>query len=303
MKQEAIDELVTIEDMLRWTTTEFNKAGLFYGHGCDNALDDAMALIMPTLNLPLFGSTELIHARLTKTERTLIADLVEMRIEKRIPTAYLTNTAWFAGLEFYVDERTLIPRSPFAELIDNRFEPWLITAPERILDLCTGSACIAIALAYAFPDAYVDAVDISDDALEVAEINIQGHGLEQQVIPMQSDLFSTISEEKYDLIVSNPPYVDEEDMANLPEEFTHEPELGLASGHDGLTLVKQMLLEASDMLNEGGLLFVEVGNSQVHLESAYPEIPFKWINFKSGGHGVFMLTKDQLDEISETYEL
>ena len=301
-KDEAIDELLTIEDMIRWATTEFNKAGLFYGHGSDNALDDAMALIMPTLNLPLFGGTELTRARLTKRERALIADLVEMRIEKRIPVAYLTNTAWFAGLEFYVDERTLVPRSPFAELIDKRFEPWLITPPHRILDLCTGSACIAIALAYAFPDAYVDAVDICDDALEVAEINIQGHGLEQQVIPMQSDLFSTISEEKYDLIVSNPPYVDEEDMANLPDEFKHEPELGLASGSDGLTLVKQMLMESSDMLNEGGLLFVEVGNSQVHLQSAFPEIPFKWINFKNGGHGVFMLTKDQLDEITELYE-
>ncbi len=297
-KQEAIDELITIEDMLRWATTQFNCANLCYGHGCDNALDDAMALIMATLNLSLFGNDQLMQARLTKRERVLLTDLIETRIEKRIPVAYLTNTAWFAELEFYVDQRTLVPRSPFAELINKHFEPWLIMQPGRILDLCTGCACIAIALAYAFPNAWVDAVDICDDALEVAEINIQRHGVEQQVIPIQSNLFSEIKNEKYDLIVSNPPYVDEEDMDNLPDEFKHEPKLGLASGSDGLKLVRQILVEAADMLNEGGLLFVEVGNSQVHLQDAYPKIPFNWIKFVSGGHGVFMLTKDQLDEIA-----
>jgi len=297
LKQEAIDELMTIKDMLRWTTTQFNNAGLCYGHGCDNALDDAMALIMATFNLSLFGNEQLMQARLTKRERVLLVDLIEMRIDKRIPVAYLTNTAWFAELEFYVDERTMIPRSPFAELINKHFEPWLITSPGRILDLCTGCACIAIALAYAFPNAWVDAVDICDDALGVAEINIQRHCVDQQVIPIQSDLFSSIKNEKYDLIVSNPPYVDEEDMLNLPDEFKHEPNLGLASGSDGLELVRKMLAQSADMLNEGGLLFVEVGNSQVHLQDAYPKIAFKWIEFVSGGHGVFMLTKDQLDEI------
>lgn len=294
---EAVNELQTIQDMIRWATTEFNRAGLFYGHGADNALDDALRLIMPSLNLPLNCSSEISNARLTRREREMLVELIVKRIDLRIPVAYLTNTAWFAGLEFYVDERTLVPRSPFAELIDKRFAPWLTGSPQRILDLCTGSACIAIACAYAFSDAEVDAVDISDDALEVAEINIQGHGLEQQVIPMQSDLFSGVENEKYDLIVSNPPYVDAEDMANLPEEFTHEPELGLACGFDGLDLVRKMLKQAADMLNENGLLFVEVGNSQIHLQAAYPEIPFEWIEFKSGGHGVFVLTKAQLDKI------
>lgn len=295
---EAVNELVSIQDMIRWATTEFNRAGLFYGHGCDNALDDAKRLILPSLNLPLCVSDEFYSAKLTLRERRMLVEQINKRINLRIPVAYLTNTAWFAGLEFYVDERTLVPRSPFAELITEGFKPWLTSQPERILDLCTGSACIAIACAYAFPDAYVDAVDISDDALEVADINIQGHGLEQQVIPMLSDLFSGVENEKYDLIVSNPPYVDAEDMANLPDEFKHEPELGLACGFDGLDLVRKMLNQAAGMLNENGLLFVEVGNSQIHLQQAYPEIPFTWVTFKSGGHGVFVLTKEQLDKIA-----
>ena len=294
---EALNELCTIQDMIRWATTEFNRAGLFYGHGADNAIDDAMRLIMPSLSLPLHCDSEIFAARLTRREREMLVELIIKRIELRIPVAYLTNTAWFAGLEFYVDERTLVPRSPFAELIDERFAPWLTESPQRILDLCTGSACIAIACAYAFPDAEVDAVDISDDALEVAEINIQGHGLEQQVTPIYSDLFSGVAHEKYDLIVSNPPYVDAEDMENLPEEFKHEPELGLASGFDGLDLVRKMLAQAGARLNEKGLLFVEVGNSQVHLQSAYPQIPFEWVEFAQGGHGVFVLTKAQLDSI------
>jgi len=294
---EVASELSSITDMLRWATTEFNKAGLFYGHGNDNALDDAMALIFPLLSLPLHGATDLMASRLLLNERKMLVEAVLMRIEQRIPVAYITNTAWFAGLEFYVDERTLVPRSPFAELIDNKFQPWLTSQPERILDMCTGSACIAIATAYAFPDAYVDALDISDDALEVAEINIQGHGLEQQVIPIQSDLFSEISDEKYDLIISNPPYVDIEDMENLPDEFKHEPALGLESGFDGLDLVRQMLAEAHNMLNDGGLLFVEVGNSQIHLDAAYPHIDFEWITLKSGGHGIFVISKEQLATI------
>lgn len=295
---EAVDELLTIQDMLRWAVTEFNRAGLFYGHGTDNAWDEAVQLILPSLHLELNSNPTVLQSRLTKRERSYLAELIKVRIEQRIPVPYLTNSAWFAGVEFYVDERTLVPRSPIAELIEARFEPWLTQSPQRILDLCTGSGCIAIACAYAFPEAEVDAVDLSDDALEVADINIQNHGLEQQVFPIQSDLFENIKNEKYDLIVSNPPYVDAEDMANLPQEYKHEPELGLACGDDGLDLVRKMLSEASDMLNEDGLLVVEVGNSQIHLEAAYPEIPFKWIEFSMGGHGVFVLTKAQLDNIS-----
>jgi ribosomal protein L3 glutamine methyltransferase len=295
--EEAISELVTVQDMLRWATSEFNRAELFYGHGTDNAWDEAVQLILPSLYLAIDSNTVILQSRLTLRERRMLVELIVTRIEKRIPTAYLTNKAWFAGLEFYVDERTLVPRSPFAELIDAHFSPWVEQSPKRILDLCTGSACIAIACAYAFPEAEVDALDISDDALEVAEINIQSHGVEQQVFPIQSDLFSGVENEKYDLIVSNPPYVDAEDMANLPDEYKHEPELGLACGFDGLDLVRKMLQQASSKLNDKGVLFVEVGNSQVHLQAAYPEIPFTWIEFSSGGHGVFVLTKEQLDQI------
>ncbi|MEL0658369.1 50S ribosomal protein L3 N(5)-glutamine methyltransferase [Psychromonas arctica] len=294
---EAIDELVTIQDVVRWAVTEFNRAGLFFGHGTDNAWDEAVQLILPSLNLELQSNIMILQSRLTKRERQMLVELVVIRIEQRIPVPYLTNSAWFAGLEFYVDERTLVPRSPIAELIEAKFEPWVKTPPKRILDLCTGSGCIAIACAYAFPDAEVDAVDLSEDALEVADINIQNHGVSQQVFPIQSDLFSGIENEKYDLIVSNPPYVDAEDMANLPDEYKHEPELGLACGNDGLDLVREMLRQASSMLNDEGVLFVEVGNSQVHLQAAYPEIPFQWIEFSIGGHGVFVLTKAQLDTI------
>lgn len=296
--EEAVNELRTIQDLLRWATSEFNRAALFYGHGTDNAWDEATQLILPSLNLPLDSKPTIVDARLTRREREMLVERILIRIEKRIPVAYLTNKAWFAGLEFYVDERTLVPRSPFAELIEAHFAPWVKEAPKRILDLCTGSGCIAIACAYAFPEAEVDAVDISEDALDVAEINIQNHGLEQQVFPIQSDLFSAIENEKYDLIVSNPPYVDAQDMANLPDEYKHEPELGLACGADGLDLVREMLRQASSKLTEKGVLFVEVGNSQVHLQEAYPDIPFTWIEFEAGGHGVFVLSKTQLDEIN-----
>ncbi len=294
---EAVEELVTIQDVVRWAVTEFNRAGLFFGHGTDNAWDEAVQLIFPSLNIELQSNVMILQSRLTKRERQMLIDLVVTRIEQRIPVPYLTNSAWFAGLEFYVDQRTLVPRSPIAELIEAKFAPWVEESPKRILDLCTGSGCIAIACAYAFPDAEVDAVDLSDEALEVADINIQNHGVSQQVFPIQSDLFSGVENEKYDLIVSNPPYVDAEDMANLPEEYKHEPELGLACGNDGLDLVRDMLRQASSMLNEGGVMFVEVGNSQVHLQAAYPEIPFQWIEFSIGGHGVFVLTKAQLDNI------
>jgi len=296
--EEAVNELQTVNDLLRWATTEFNRAELFYGHGTDNAWDEAIQLILPSLNLSLDSKPAIINARLTRREREMLVERILVRIEKRIPTAYLTNKAWFAGLEFYVDERTLVPRSPFAELIAAQFAPWVSEAPKRILDLCTGSGCIAIACAYAFPEAEVDAVDISEDALDVAEINIQGHGVEQQVFPIQSDLFSGVENEKYDLIVSNPPYVDAQDMASLPDEFKHEPELGLACGADGLDLVREMLRQSSSKLTENGVLFVEVGNSQIHLQEAYPEIPFTWIEFQAGGHGVFVLTKAQLDCIN-----
>ncbi|WP_432463047.1 50S ribosomal protein L3 N(5)-glutamine methyltransferase [Agarivorans sp. QJM3NY_33] len=292
--EEAIDDLHTIQDMIRWAVSRFNASGVFYGHGTDNAWDEAVQLVLPSLHLPLDVDPEVRHARLTRQERGLLVELVVKRVQERLPVAYLTNKAWFAGLEFYVDERVLVPRSPFAELIETQFSPWLIESPQRILDLCTGSGCIAIGCAYAFAEAEVDAVDISEDALAVAEINIQNHGLEQQVTPILSDGFKALQGLTYDLIVSNPPYVDAEDMGNLPEEFKHEPELGLASGFDGLQLTKQILAEAAAHLNPNGLLIVEIGNSQVHMQQQFPDVPFTWIEFSNGGHGVFIISREQL---------
>ena len=300
---EAVNDLSTVQDMIRWAMSRFNEANLFFGHGTDNAWDEAVHLVLPSLYLPLDADPEIRHARLTQSERQKVAELVVRRVTDKTPVPYLINKAWFAGLEFYVDERVLVPRSPFAELIHGGFTPWLTKNPSRVLDLCTGSACIAIACAYAFEQAEVDAVDISDDALEVAEMNIQDHGLEQQVIPLKSDLFNEIKNERYDLIVSNPPYVDAEDMANLPDEFHHEPELGLVAGGDGLDLVRRILANGAEMLNEQGIMVVEVGNSQIHLEQAYPDVPFTWIEFEHGGHGVFMLTKQQLDHCQAQFSL
>lgn len=292
---EAVNELRTVNDMMRWAVSCFNEAGLFYGHGTDNGWDEAVQLMLPSLHLPPFISDDIKAARLTRSERQQLAELVARRVEERLPAPYLTNKAWFAGLEFYVDERVIVPRSPIAELIHQRFTPWLQGEPRRIMDLCTGSGCIAIALAYAFPEAEVDALDISVDALNVAEINIEHHGLEARVIPILSDVWQALPEgDQYDLIVSNPPYVDEEDMADLPDEFHHEPELALASGFDGLDLTRQILARAAEFLTDDGLLVVEVGNSQVHLSAQYPQVPFTWVEFEQGGHGVFVLTKAQL---------
>lgn len=294
---EVIDDLKTINDFLRWSVSQFNAAGLFYGHGTDNSWDEAIQLLLPALELPPIIDDHIRQARLTRSEKMMLAELVSRRVTERLPAPYLTNKAWFAGLEFYVDERVLIPRSPIAELIRNRFAPWLKDEPSRVMDLCTGSGCIAIALAQAFPDAEVDALDISTDALDVCETNIEMYGLSNQVIPICSDLFSALPVgDKYDLIVSNPPYVDAEDMYDLPDEFRHEPELALAAGDDGLSLVKMILVEAAERLNDQGVLVVEVGNSMVHMIEQFPEVDFHWVEFEHGGDGVFVLTKTQLDE-------
>lgn len=291
---EAVNELHTIQDMLRWTVSRFNAAGLYYGHGTDNPWDEAVALVLPTLFLPLDFPADMRNCRLTPSERHRIVERVLRRINDRVPVAYLTNSAWFCGMEFYVDERVLVPRSPIGELIQNHFDGLLPREPLRILDMCTGSGCIAIACAAEFPDAEVDAVDISTDALTVAEQNIYAHALEQRVIPMRSDVFRDLPQDKYDLIVTNPPYVDAEDIADMPDEYHHEPAIGLASGMDGLKLTKRILAGAPDYLAEDGVLICEVGNSMVHLEAQYPEIPFTWLEFEHGGLGVFMLTRQQI---------
>ena len=295
---EAVTELRTIGDMLRWAVSRFNDANIYYGHGTDNAWDEAIALVFHALHLPEEIGQQVILSNLTSSEKHKIVELIIRRVRERLPVPYLTNRARFAGLDFYVDERVLVPRSPIAEMINNQFSPWLYNKPvHRIMDLCTGSGCIAIACAHAFEDAEVDALDISEDALEVAQINIESLEVMERVFPIQSDLFSAIPKgPHYDLIVSNPPYVDAEDIGDMPDEYHHEPAIGLASGRDGLDLTKRILANAADYLTENGVLVVEVGNSMVHLIEQFPDVPFTWVDFEFGGDGVFVLTRDQLVE-------
>ncbi len=290
-------QLNSIRDFIRWATSRFYEAELYYGHGMASALDEAVYLCLYALHLPHNFSENYFDCALSDEEKQSIYRLVMRRIEEKIPAAYITHEAWFAGLPFYVNENVLVPRSPIAELIEKRFEPWVEAEKvENILDLCCGSGCIGIASAYAFDWAYVDMVDISPLAIEVAEENIQRHQLEDRVSVIESNLFENMPQRHYDIIVSNPPYVDAEDMSELPDEYRHEPELGLAAGEDGLELVIPMLREARRFLTDQGILVVEVGNSQYALQQAYPHVPFYWLEFERGGSGIFLLTAEQLDE-------
>jgi len=290
---EALDELHTVRDFVRWGASRFTEAGLWFGHGTDNAWDEAVVLVCAALRLPLDSGARALDARLLRSEKQLVLEYLERRVTERVPAPYITGEAWFAGLKFQVDERVLVPRSPFAELIERGFNPWLTRTPERILDLCTGSGCIGIACALAFPDAEVDLADISTEALDVAEANIVQHELERRVRAIETDLFDGL-EDAYDLIVCNPPYVDADDYAAMPDEYRSEPALALAAGADGLDLVRRVLREAPDWLQDDGLLFVEVGNSALALEERYPEIPFTWVELERGGDGIFVLTRDEL---------
>lgn len=297
---DPIEQLFTIRDYWRWGASQFQAAGLHYGHGTDNAFDEALALILHALHLPHQRVDDILDARLTLDEREHVVALLARRRDQRLPLPYLTGEAWFAGLPFTVDARVLIPRSPVAELIEAGFEPWCAgEPPARILDLCAGSGCIGIACALYLDGSEVVLADIDADALAVAQSNIERHQAADRVRAVRSDLFAGLAGERFDLIISNPPYVDAEDMAALPAEYRHEPELALAAGDDGLDLVRRMLREAPDHLNDGGLLIVEVGNSWVALEEAYPTVPFTWLEFERGGHGVFLLTRDQLLEHAE----
>lgn len=295
------NSLQTIKDFLRWTFSNFNRSDIYYGHGQDNAWDESLHLVLTGLELPMDLPDNLFDTRLTLSEKQLLVGLVTERLAKRVPVAYLVNSAWFCGLEFYVDERVIVPRSPISALIEDRFHGILHHNPKRILDLCTGSGCIAIACAEKFPTAEVDAVDLSFDALNVAEINIERYDMQDRVFPLQSDLFTNLIGDKYDLIVTNPPYVDLEDLGDMPEEFHFEPELALGSGYDGLDITKQILANAADYLNDDGVLVCEVGNSMVHLMEQYPEVPFNWVELKNGGLGVFTLTKAQLEEYRDLF--
>ncbi|MGE0081307.1 MAG: 50S ribosomal protein L3 N(5)-glutamine methyltransferase [Thiohalomonadaceae bacterium] len=299
---EAVQDLTTIRDFVRWGMSLFKAAGLHHGHGMPDAQDEAVYLVLHALHLPPDLHASHFDARLTRSERRQVAELLARRVRERLPAPYLTGEAWFAGLPFFVDQRVLVPRSPIAELIENRFEPWVDSERvERILDLCTGSGCIAVACAMAFPGVAVDGSDISSDALAVAAVNVERHQADDQVRLVQSDLFSELQGERYDVIVSNPPYVDAADMAALPPEFRHEPAGALAAGEDGLDLVRVILREAADHLTPEGILVVEVGNSAAALEEAYPEVPFTWLEFERGEAEVFLLTAEQLHQYRDVF--
>lgn len=294
--------LLSVRDYIRWAVSRFHAEDLYFGHGTDNAWDEARHLVLGALNLPFEIADSYLDCRLEDEERELVQTLLRRRIDERVPAAYLLGEAWFCGLPFTVDERVLVPRSPLAEQIQKQFAPWLAGPPRRILDLCTGSGCIGIACAYQFPDAEVALADLSYDALEVAYLNIQRHGLEDRVYSVHSDGFTGLPGQRFDLILSNPPYVDAEDFADMPAEYHHEPELGLACGEDGLDLVRRMLAEAADHLTEQGTLVIEVGNSQVHVEALYPEVDFTWLEFEQGGHGVFLLTAQQCRQHQKLFQ-
>ncbi|MCX8087377.1 MAG: 50S ribosomal protein L3 N(5)-glutamine methyltransferase [Rhodocyclaceae bacterium] len=293
---ELIDDLVTLRDWLRWATSRFNEAKLCFGHGCDNAHDEAAWLILHALHLPPDRLDPYLDARLTRHERLAVLELLQQRIARRLPAAYLTHEAWQAGLRFYVDERVLIPRSYFAELLVDGFAPW-VEDPEAIetaLDLCTGSGCLAILMAQAFPNAKIDAVDISTDALEVAKRNVADYQLEDRIRLLAGDLFAPLGKRKYDLIISNPPYVTAAAMRELPPEYRHEPALALAAGEDGLDVVRRILAEAKPHLKPAGLLAIEVGHNKAIVEAAFPRLPLVWLDTPSGEGKIFLLRRADL---------
>ena len=296
MFEQARQELSTLRDLLRFSVSRFNEAGLFFGHGSDNAWDEAAYLLLHTLHLPLERLDPFLDARLTSTERADALRIIERRISERVPAAYLTNEAWLGEHRFYVDERVIVPRSFIAELLDEQLAPWIDDpwAVGSVLDLCTGSGCLAILAANAFPEAQVDAVDISPDALAVAARNVADYNLATRLRLVESNLFTGLSGKRYDLIISNPPYVNAESMALLPQEYRCEPALALASGEDGLDLVRRLLGEAREHLNPHGLLVVEIGHNREVLETAFPDTAFTWLDTAAGDQYVFLLRREDI---------
>ena len=293
---------MTARGLIHQGAALFTREGLAFAHGTDNAEDEAAALVLHTLGIGYDQPDSVLDQPLSDAQCASVQALLEARVSTRKPAAYLVNEAWFAGLSFYVDERVLVPRSPIAELIEAGFYPWIDPQRvNRVLDLCTGSGCIAVAAALAFPDADIDAADISGDALDVARINIQRHGVESRVNPVQSDVFSGLAGGVYDVIVSNPPYVPVQEMKLLSAEFRHEPELGLAAGFDGMDVVVRILQDAARHLADAGILVVEVGHYRDILSALLPEVPFMWLDFEYGGEGVFLLDAGQLNACQESF--
>lgn len=296
MFTQAESQLHTFRDLLRFSVSRLNEAGLFFGHGSSNAYDEAAYLILHTLHLPPDQMETFLDARLTNMEVSQVLGIVKRRALEKIPAAYLTQEAWLGDFSFYVDKRVLIPRSFIAELLREQLSPWVSdpSSVHSVLDLCTGSGCLAILLAHAFENATIDATDISDEALEVANKNVEDYDLNPRVHLLQSDLFGALEGRLYDLIISNPPYVNAESMASLPEEYRHEPRNALASGNDGLEATKEILKRAADYLTNEGMLIVEIGHNRAALEESFPQTPFTWLETSAGDGFVFMLTRDHL---------
>jgi ribosomal protein L3 glutamine methyltransferase len=289
--------------LIHWGADRFDKAGLVYGHGTDNALDEAASLVLYALEIGYDQPDTVLDTEISAADCERVIALLEQRVQTRKPAAYLMDEAWFAGMPFYVDERVLVPRSPIAELIVARFVPWVdVNRVHNILDIGTGSGCIALACAAAFPQAQIDATDVSRDALDVARINRQRHGMEERVKLIESDMFSALEGKRYDIIVSNPPYVPREDVLQLADEYQHEPASGLIAGDDGLDIVVRLLRDAALYLADNGILVVEVGYTHDALQAQYPEVPFIWLDFEQGGTGVLLLQADRLVHYQEMFD-
>lgn len=293
---EAKTQLTTVRDLLRFAVSRFNEAELAFGHGTQNAYDEAAYLILHSLHLPLDTLDPFLDAKLLPSELQTVLKILERRVKERTPAAYLTHEAWLGDFRFYVDERVIVPRSFIAELLRQQLTPW-VEDPDAVtsgLDLCTGSGCLGILMSYAFPNSMIDAVDISEDALAVARRNVSDYGLEERVHLIKSDLFSSLQGKHYDIIISNPPYVNAEAVKALPSEYLHEPKLALGSGEDGLDATRIILRDAPNHLNEGGILVVEIGHNRDTVEAAFPDIDFTWLNVSAGDEYVFMLAREQL---------
>lgn len=286
----------TLGDALTQASEFLDSSGCFFGHGTDNAWDEAVLLLFWVMDILEDPGCELLSKYLNQTYRRKFEDAINLRAEERIPAAYIIGEAWFCGLRFIVNQHVLVPRSPIAELVQQNYRPWVVKQPKRILDLCCGSGCIGIAAAMFDHNVEVVLADLSLEALAIAEKNICRYALKDRVIVSQGDLFERLSGEKFDLILSNPPYVDARDLAEMPIEYRHEPPMGLGSGNDGLGIARQILRSAGSHLNEGGSLIMELGNSWANLEQAYPAFPFTWVEFGQGGQGVCAIAKKELEE-------